>query len=58
VRVETPSVAEAIALKEVGEWDWQTISMAVTIGKGTLPRVRVSLGGKSMSVRKVKLTAK
>jgi len=58
VRVETPSVAEAIALKEVGEGDWQTISMAVTIGKGTLPRVRVSLGGKSMSVRKVKLTAK
>ena len=58
VRVETPGVAEAIALKEVGEGDWQTISVPVTIAKGTLPRVRVSPAGKSMSVRNLKLAAK
>lgn len=58
VRVETPSVAEAIASKEVGEGDWQTISIPVTIAKGTLPRVRVSLAGQSMSLRNLKLAPK
>lgn len=58
VRVETPGVAEAIATKEVGGGDWQTISVPVTIAKGTLPRVRMTLGGASMSVRNLNLTAK